>query len=282
MPLLTFILLAAVGLDLTPAHFARIRRQKLVVAAGVFAPLVLLPPLAIGLVWLFQPAPYIADSLLLVAVCPVGGISNTYTYLARASTALSVTLASLSSLLAGVTIPLVGRTLEISLGRSLQLTAPLPLLVAELVLMLTLPVAVGMWIRRRWTDLASHYQASVQRVAFIGVGIVLLLIILDNPRAFIDGVWTDVPFAAMFVAASAAIGWGTAATITGDRRDRFAFAAEFGSRNLGVAMALAVTFLGRVDFARFAYTYFLIEMPLMLAAIALFRRSQRSPAVQEV
>ena len=40
-------------------------------------------------------------------------------------------------------------------------------------------------------------------------------------------------------------------------------------------MAIAVTLLGRVEFARFAYTYFLTEMPLMLVAVALFRRSQR-------
>ena len=38
-----------------------------------------------------------AGGLLLVAVCPIGGISNTYSYLARAATALSVSLTGLSS-----------------------------------------------------------------------------------------------------------------------------------------------------------------------------------------
>ena len=57
-----------------------------------------------------------------------------------------------------------------------------------------------------------------------------------------------------------------AAFVTSDPRDRFTLAAEFGTRNLGVAMAVAVTMLGRVEFARFAYTYFLTELPLMLVA----------------
>jgi ACR3 family arsenite efflux pump ArsB len=68
--------------------------------------------------------------------------------------------------------------------------------------------------------------------------------------------------------------------VTEDRHDRFTFAAEFGTRNLGVAMAVAVTLLGRVEFARFAYTYFLAEIPLMLVAIAMFRRAQRPVVVR--
>jgi ACR3 family arsenite efflux pump ArsB len=60
--------------------------------------------------------------------------------------------------------------------------------------------------------------------------------------------------------------------VTRDPRDRFTIAVEFGTRNLGVAMAVAVTVLGRLEFARFAYTYFLTELPLMLAAVVFFRR----------
>ena len=44
-------------------------------------------------------------------------------------------------------------------------------------------------------------------------------------------------------------------------------------------MAVAVSLLGRVEFARFAYTYFLAELPLMLIAVALFRRQHRGVIV---
>ena len=44
-------------------------------------------------------------------------------------------------------------------------------------------------------------------------------------------------------------------------------------------MAVAVSMLGRVEFARFAYTYFLAELPLMLVAVALFRRQYRGVIV---
>ena len=88
VPAITFLLLLAVGLDLAPADFARVRRQRRVLAAGLVGPLLVLPPLALLLVVLSRPSSDLQAGLLLVAACPIGGISNTYSYLARASTAL--------------------------------------------------------------------------------------------------------------------------------------------------------------------------------------------------
>ena len=271
VPGLTFILLTAVGLDLTRADFARVRRGWAVVLTGLVAPLILLPPVAVGLIWAFTPDPDVAAGLLLVAACPIGGISNTYSYLARASTALSVALTGFSCLLAGLTVPAVGHGLELALGTPLDLAAPIPLLLGQLLLMLVLPVALGMGIRRRWPDVAEIHRASLQRLAFAGIAAVLLLVILDDPQAFTGGLSTTVPLSAAFVAASMGAGWITAAAVTADRGDRFTIAAEFGTRNVAVATAIAVTLLGRVEFARFATTYFLTELPLMLVAIAAFR-----------
>jgi ACR3 family arsenite efflux pump ArsB len=121
---------------------------------------------------------------------------------------------------------------------------------------------------------------ALRPLAFIGTAIVLLLIIVDAPVAFVGGLTTTVPLAAAFVVSSIATGWITGALVTKDRRDRFTLAAEFGSRNVGIAMAIAVTILGRVEFASFAVIYSHIEIPLMLAAIALFRRQQESVDVR--
>ena len=128
IPAMNFVLLAAVGLDLSREDFTRVRGQGPVVATGLIAPVILLPPLALALVGLFQPAPDVAASLLLIAACPIGGISNTYSYLAQASTALSVTLTAVSCLAAIVTIPVIGGGFELALGERLGLSAPISLL----------------------------------------------------------------------------------------------------------------------------------------------------------
>jgi BASS family bile acid:Na+ symporter len=275
IPATAFVLLLTVGLDLTASDFARLRRQRTLVAVGLVAPLLLLPPIAIGLAWLFESDPTVTSSLLLIAACPIGGISTTWSYLARASTALSVTLTGLSCLAAGVTIPLVGAGIELALSRPFGLTAPVPQLVAQVVLMLALPVVLGMWIRRRSAGLAERHAPALRRLSFTGIGIVLVLVAAQAPTAFLGVLVATMPVAAVFVVTCTLAGWLTAALFTGDSRDRFTIAAEFGTRNIAVAIAIAVTLLGRVEFARFAATYAITEIPLMLLAVALYRRGRR-------
>ena len=244
MPATAFILLVAVGLDLTVNDFRRVRRQLALVLTGLLAPLVLLPPLALLLVWVFEASPQLAAGILLVAACPIGGISNTYSYLARASPALSVTLTGLSCLCAGVTIPLVGKAIELALGTPLAIEAPLSLLASQLVLVLGLPIAIGMWVRRQSSTLALRYAPTLQRIAFAGVAVILALIVAGDGGAFLRELSTTAPLAAAFVTAPTIVGWSVAALITCDPRDRFTLAAEFGSRNVGIATAIAVTFWG--------------------------------------
>ena len=274
VPAMNFLPLMAVGLDLTPLDFTRVRHQSARVAVGLLGPLVLLPPLALGLTMLFQTRPDVAAGLLLIAVCPVGGISNAFTYLARASPALSITLTGFSCLCAGVTIPLVGVSFELLLGRPLGFHAPATVLAAQTLLLLALPVAIGMGIRRRLPQIAVRYGRSLQRLAFCGVAVILLLIIADEPDAFLRGLSSTVPLALAFVVSATLVGWLSASWVTHDARDRFTIAVEFGTRNVTVAIAIAVTLLGHVEFARFAATYFLVELPMMLIAVSLFRAFQ--------
>src|SRR4051812_35393868 len=221
IPAMNFLLLAAVGLDLSSRDFARLRQQWTVVAVGLVVPLIVLPPLALGLTRLFHASPELTTSVLLIAACPIGGISNTYSYLARASTALSVTLTGLSCVCASVTIPLVSKGFEMALAQPFPLSVPIPLLVGQLVLVLGLSVAVGMWVRRRAPDLAERAHLVLRRLAFLGIGVVLLLVIVDDPLAFAGGLWTTVPMAAVFVVGSMGAGWMTATLVTRDSRDRF-------------------------------------------------------------
>lgn len=269
---MNFFLLATVGLDLTPADFARVRHQRALVLMGLLAPVLLLPPIAVALGWLLEPGPEVFASLLLVAACPIGGVSNAFSFLAGASTALAVTLTALSCIAAVVTIPLVGKGLELGLTQPLGMSAPIPALVAQLIFVLGLPVAAGMWIRGRRPQLAERIGPSLRRLAFVGTAAVLLLVVLDAPGDFFGALSTTVPLAVAFVGSSIVAGWLCGMLVTRDARERFTLAAEFGARNVGVAIAIAVTLLGRVAFARFAAIYALVEIPMMLGAIAIFRR----------
>jgi bile acid:Na+ symporter, BASS family len=271
-PLITFILLTGVGLELTRDDFVRVLRSPRLVLAGLAGPLVLLPPLALLLIAACAPPPNVQAGLLLVAICPIGGISNTYSYLARASTALSVTLTGLSCLLATITIPVLAVLFERLLGRPLGVEVPARLLLAQLFGVLAAPIATGMAIRRFAPGFASRHDARLRQAAFAALGLLIVVVVWQEAGAFLRDMKIAVTVSAGFVLLSGCAGLAVARFVARSREDRFTLAAEFATRNLAIATAVAVTLAGRLDLAVFATTYFLTEAPIMLAAVAWFRR----------
>jgi BASS family bile acid:Na+ symporter len=273
-PALAVTTLLAVGLELAPADFARLRRVPLVVVVGVLVPPVVLPALALALVWGFSPDPAVEAGLLLVAACPIGGISNTYSYLARASTALSVTLTGLSSVVAVGAIPAISGVLEHVLREPLRIDAPVATLGLQLVFMLAVPLGLGMAIRHRRPAWAQAARPWFQRLAWFLLALLLLLILTVEARRVTSVLGEVVLLATLFVTASFAAGWVAGTAVRASEADRFTLAAEFATRNIAIATAIAVTLLGRTEFAVFAGVYFLTELPIMLAAVAAWRWRQ--------
>ena len=218
-PLFTFLLLTAVGSDLTRQDFAELRRQPRFLGIGLVAPLLVLPLIAVALVRAFDPPPALAAGLLLVAACPVGGIANTYSYIARASTALSVMLTGCSCLLAWVTVPFLARVFQAAQGRPFAFAAPLGMLLPQMVVMLALPVGLGMWARHRWPALVARRRALVQRLGLGALALLVLFVMSAEFDLFVSGLATAVPVSALFVAASFATGW-LAGVVAGAGRRR--------------------------------------------------------------
>ena len=236
-PVSTFTLLLAIGMELTTDDFARVRGQRLLVFAGLFAPFILLPVFALALTRLLTSPPESTFGVLLIAASPIGTVSNTYCSLARASMALSITLTGLSSLVAGIALPLTGIALEPLLAPPLNLQLPFGLLAVQLLLLLALPVALGMVLRRHAPALAIQLGPRLQGWSVTGSLLVLILVVLENATAFANELPATVPLAAAFVLASALAGWGIASLITTDRRDRFTILSEFGALRLQIGRA---------------------------------------------
>lgn len=272
VPVIVMFALVAIGLELRPADFSQVRRRAGLLVAGLALPVILLPLVAIALVQLFDPPRTIAIGVFLVAACPIGGISNTYSYLAGASVALSVTLTTLSSLLAVVTVPLIDWLFSVTTGETLGIDAPLSLLAGQLLVMLALPVAVGMLLRHRWPEAAARWHGPLRRAVFIAIGVLLMLVVHRDAGEFIANLRTAVPMAVMFVVVAFAMGWLTGALLGGSRADCFTLGSEFSTRNVAVATAIAMNFIGRPEYAIFATAYFMTEVPLLVAAAAVFRR----------
>jgi len=273
IPAVVFVCMIAVGLDLRPTDFDRVRRRPLLVGAGLVGPLLLLPPAALLLVWWLAPPPHLEAGLLLIASCPVGGISNTYNYLARASTALSVTLTGTSCLLAVLTLPLVARVFEAALGRPFGFAVPMGALFAQLVLTLLVPVALGMGLRYLAPAFATRHERVFRVVSLVGLGLLVAFVIVQEGERFRDGLRETVTLAAGLVVLALGCGY-LVGRVLGARAaapDRFTLAVEFATRNVAIATVIAISLLGEVRFAVFATVYFLVELGIVALVIMAYR-----------
>jgi hypothetical protein len=72
-------------------------------------------------------------------------------------------------------------------------------------------------------------------------------------------------------------GWVAGWTSATAARERFTLAMVFVVRHVAIATAVAVTVLGRMEFAVFATAYFLNQVPILFAALILFRLTRPSP-----
>ena len=275
-------LMFVIGLELTGADFRRMVTQPRAVVAGTLGPLLLLPLLAAGLLESGQWPPSVVAGLILLAAGPAGALANVYAYLAGANAALVVTLTALSCLIAVITLPvLTGWGFALWLAADPTVAVPIWPMIGQLLFLLLLPVAVGMAVRHRWPVWSARRRGAAQRLALLGL-LALLGFVLYDQVDLLRVAWRDQVFAALlFTLLAMAAGWAVGWLAGLEPRDRFTLLCEFAVRNLAIATLVAVTLLGRTDFVAFAAVLFLIQTPVLLLAVALYRRWTAWPPHRE-
>lgn len=104
VPLLGIIMFG-MGLTLNKSDFKEVVTRPVDVSIGVLGQFIIMPALAWLLVKIFNLEPEVAIGVILVGCCPGGTASNVMTFLARGDLALSVTITSVTTLLAPIVTP---------------------------------------------------------------------------------------------------------------------------------------------------------------------------------
>lgn len=143
------IIMFGMGLTLTIPDFKLVFTRPLPILLGVIAQYGIMPGLAVLIACLLNLPPEIAVGVILVGSSPGGTSSNVISYLAKADVALSVTMTSISTLLAPIMTPLLvswlaGTYMEVdggSMAWSIVQTVLIPVL-GGLALRLLIPRAI--------------------------------------------------------------------------------------------------------------------------------------------
>jgi len=94
------------GTQMRLSDFAGVAKMPRAVAIGVVGQFTIMPLVGWGLTKLFHFEPEIAAGIILVGSCSAGLASNVMAYIAKANLALSITMTSLTTLLAPIMTPL--------------------------------------------------------------------------------------------------------------------------------------------------------------------------------
>lgn len=276
IPAVVVLLMVVVGVDLTLNDFRRVVAYPKAVVIGTLGQLALLPLIVLVVIVALDPAPFLVAGMIVLGACPGGAISNLYTYVARANTALSVTLTAVSTLISIVTLPLLTAAgFAVLLGDRVDVDVPVLGTMQQLFFLLLLPVGVGMVLRHRFPDVSEKHGVGLRRLSIVAIVALLGFVVYDQRANFAGSIGTATVAAVLFTGLSMAAGFGTAWIVNLDVADRFTFLTEFSARNLAIATIVAVSVLGRLEFLVFATAFFLTQVPMMLLAIGVFRATRR-------
>jgi BASS family bile acid:Na+ symporter len=278
-PLVLFLLMFAVGLELTPSDFRRVLASPRAVIGGTLGQIILLPAMTFAVVWGLGLNPVFGAGAILVAISPGAGMSNVLAALGRGNVALSVTLTAMASVLAVVTLPTIASFgMQGFLGDEILVDVPVVTLMFQLFVSLLLPISLGMAMRARHPERAAILAPRFHRLIMVLVFAIVVFAVGFAEDDQVDYTGSGLAFvgAGVWTLSAMIIGWGLGHLLGLDERDRFTFLIEFSARNVAVAAIVAMSGLGRLDFTLFSGIYAAVGYP-MAAMVVLWRR-RRVPA----
>ncbi len=175
LPLALAFIMFVLGLGLTAADFLRVTKQPRDFFVGSFLQILILPIIAFILVKMWPIAPELAIGVMIIAAAPGGVTSNLLTSFAKGDVALSISLTAIISLLCVVTIPfIVFESLSYLTFTEPPKNVYIFDLALKLFLLVTVPVILGMLLRRFASGVALKFEPIAKRISIFLFVLVLL------------------------------------------------------------------------------------------------------------
>lgn len=239
LPLSLAIIMLSLGIGLTLADFRRVAERGWAFAIGAVFQLLFVPITAYLMIVLFGLTGQIAAGVMLLAFCPGGVTSNVIARLAKGDVALSVSLTATISLLSILTVPLlVGWAVVHFMGADAPEVSVTSLAIA-MFLITTLPVAIGMVIRKAAPTFANRAEPKLVGVASVLFAVIVLAALAANWDVFLANIGSLGPALAMMIIIMMLAGLGIASLAGLTWKERKTVSIEVGIQNgtLGVTLA---------------------------------------------
>lgn len=232
------IVMFGMGLTLTGNDFVYVAKKPLPVVIGVIAQFVIMPLAAVLLTWMLRLPPEIAAGVILVGCAPGGTSSNVVSYLARGDVALSVTMTSMSTLLAPIFTPLLtlwlaGEHMDVSAG-------PMALSIVKMVIV---PVGLGLLVRLLAPRFVAAVLPALPWVSVIAIATIVAIVVSGSRDKLAQAGLIVLLVVILHNAIGYALGYLTGRMTGQPEESTRTMAVEVGMQNSGMAATLAASYL---------------------------------------
>ena len=228
-----------IGAVLKPSDFKRIAQKPSIVFIGSCAQFVIMPVGAFLIAKLFNLAPEIAVGLIVAGSAPGAMASNVMCYIAKADTAYSVSLTTVSTLLCPVLTPVLTKLLAGSI-----LPVSFTAMVIDVAMMILVPLIAGFLLRvvlREKLDRFAKIFPAISVTFIIFICSLVIALNKGNLSTLTSGIFIAVLVLNLY-GMTAGYGVGRLFKMSVPRKRTLSI--EIGMQNAGLGTALALEHFG--------------------------------------
>ena len=167
-PILLALIMLGLGLELTINDFKRVIQTPKDFTIGFVCQIILLPLIAFSLIKFLNTPIEIAIGVMIIASAPGGVTSNVLTKFANGDVALSISLTAIISLISVISVPfIVFTSIELLNYDSVSENLSILSIAVKMFLVVTLPVIIGMFIRKFAKNFIDAKVKLIQNISVI-------------------------------------------------------------------------------------------------------------------
>ena len=180
-PIALALIMLGLGLGLTTQDFVRVLKQPKDFFIGFVCQLIVLPIIAFLLIKILNTPLELALGVMIIAAAPGGVTSNVLTKFANGDVALSVSLTAIISLISIFTVPfIVFKSAELLNVSYISNNISMLGISLKMFLVVTLPVMIGMLIRKFATNFIINNTRNIQRISILLFALVFIAIWIEE------------------------------------------------------------------------------------------------------
>lgn len=235
IPLLIFIMFG-MGCTISAADFVNVLKMPKAVFIGVACQFTLMPALGFCLAMISGLAPEIAAGIILVGCSPSGLASNVMSFISGANVALSLTLTTVSTLLAPLITPLLMTLLA---DQFIEINPAA--MFFNMVKIVFLPIIFGLLVNHFFQSKIMILNRVMPLLSMVGIVIIIAIICAAGRDSILSIGGVLVLIIAIHNLLGFALGYSTAKLLGLNEQDARTVCFEVGMQNSGLASGIALT-----------------------------------------